>query len=172
MWHLPYPKRRERPVRRSAAPTIFPAARSVPLRIHKDKNVGRRSTGACFRESGLKHYGTFQRYLHKDMSEAAITERAKNRGPPRTLVSEDEKVVAGWVLRRPEKFRSVAGNDVRVFVREAFGRDFSASYVSKLLARHKITAHHARGKDYRTRRADLEAQVRNIIREIQKRSAR
>lgn len=143
------------------------ASLEAALRITKEKNVGRQSTRACFRDSGLRHYGTFQRYLHKDMSEAAIIERARNRGPPRALGSAGEKVVAGWVLRRREKFRPVSGNDVRVFVREAFGCNVSASYVSKLLARHKITAHHTRGKDYRTRRSDLEAQVRGIIRLIQ-----
>ena len=101
------------------------------------------------------------------MSEAAVLNRSAKRGYKRIFTSEEEKIVAGWVFRRREKFRPVHGPDVRVFILKAFGRSVSQSFVSKLLNRHGIARHHARGKDYGTRRSDLEKEVRACIRNIQ-----
>ena len=83
---------------------------------------GRRGATGASLAGELEHLSN---YLKRDMSEAAVLNRSAKRGYKRIFTSEEEKIVAGWVFRRREKFRPVHGPDVRVFILKAFGRSVS-----------------------------------------------
>ncbi len=128
------------------------------------KSGPRRSLKSFWRDSRSANWSTFQNYLKRDMSEAAVLDRSARRGDKRIFTSEDEKEDRGGMGILAGK---IPPRSVRVFILKAFGRSVSQSFVSKLLNRHGISRHRARGKDYRTRRSDLEKEVRTTIRNIQ-----
>ena len=116
---------------------------------------------------GVASPSTVMNWKLKDMQEEAVAYRLSKRGWNKKLTTEEEEVVAGWIIWKRQKSKLVTAKHIISFLKRAFDVHVSVTWVSNMVKRNHLSSRRTQAVDVRHRKKEMQSEMINFLKQVQ-----